>query len=48
MKRYFWSGFNEYNDYNAYNRMPATRLVHIHPWFMEEFQQDVINEFGKK
>lgn len=40
-------GFNEYNDYNAYNRMPATRLVHIHPWFMEEFQQDVINDLEK-
>ena len=46
-EKIFLVGFNEYNDYNAYNRMPATRLVHIHPWFMEEFQQDVINDLEK-
>ena len=46
-EKIFLVGFNEYNDYNAYNIMPATRLVHIHPWFMEEFQQDVINDLEK-
>lgn len=46
-EKIFLVTFGGYNDYIAYGRMPATRLVHIHPWFMEEFQQDVINDLEK-
>ena len=35
------------DEYIKSERMPAARLIHIHPWFMEIYQQDVIDDLEK-
>lgn len=46
-EKIFLVEFGGFNDYTIYDRMPAARLVHIHPWFVEKFQQDVIDDLEK-
>lgn len=43
-EKVYFVNFNGDVDYVEYQRLPAARLVHVHPWFMEIFQQDIVDD----